>query len=99
MSAELHTVATVQDNLTRQPVRQNVRKLAESLGLALNIPAGSQLVMVLGTGNERTNLEALETWVRQSLIERDQLPTREAIPALIQSLEDCLLRWQEGETW
>lgn len=64
--------------------------------MALNVQPGRALVMVLGTGHERNNQEALETWVLQILIERDQLPTRETIPLLIEALEGTLTRWQES---
>ncbi|MYL24943.1 hypothetical protein [Vreelandella massiliensis] len=98
MTAKLHNVATLQDMLTRQVTHRNVRKLAESLGVALNISAtGSQLVMALGSGHERTNYEALQTWVRQTLNEKDLLPTREALPTLIKALEAQLIQLQQGE--
>ncbi len=95
MPAELHAIANVQDAIITQTARRNVRKLAGAVGLALNVQPGKALVMVLGTGSERNNQEALEHWVMQTLIERDLLPTREAIPLLIEVLEDTLTRWQE----
>ncbi|SEM17838.1 hypothetical protein [Halomonas daqiaonensis] len=62
-----------------------MRKPAGTVGLALNVQPGKALVMVLGTGSGQSNQEALELWVMQMLIERDLLPTRGAIPLLIES--------------
>lgn len=94
MPADLYAITTVQDTLITQSARRNVRKLASAVGLALNVQPGRGLVMVLGTGNERNNQEALETWVAQALIDRDLLPTREAIPMLLRELESTLTRWE-----
>ena len=94
MPADLYAITTVQDTLITQSARRNVRKLASAVGLALNVQPGRSLVMVLGTGNERNNQEALETWVAQALINHDLLPTREVIPMLLRELESTLTRWE-----
>ncbi|MCE8042298.1 hypothetical protein HOP60_09000 [Halomonas daqingensis] len=99
MLANLHAITTVQDTLITQSARRNVQKLASAVGLALNIQPGRGLVMVLGAGSERNNQEALESWVAQTLIDHDLLPTRETIPLLIEALEAILTQWQEDATW
>jgi len=96
MPADIYSIAAVQDTLITQSARRNVRKLASAVGLALNIRPGCSLVMLIGTGSERNNQEALESWVAQTLIDRDLLPTREVIPMLIDALEKTLTRWEEG---
>lgn len=48
------------DQLTR--LRQ-IRRLANALGVAAQIPEGDHLVLILGEGSERCNREALITWV------------------------------------
>jgi len=39
------------------------RRLAKALMLVLSIPHGDELVMVFGTGEEQSNLEAIANWV------------------------------------
>ena len=75
--------------------RRKVHKLAGALCVALNIPPGDQLVMLLGHGGEPSNLEAVKTWVSETLIEQNMLPTRLAIPVLLDMLEDELATWQD----
>lgn len=44
-------------------VRRRARNLADALAYIARIPQGHALVALIGHGNERTNLEALQTWV------------------------------------
>ena len=39
------------------------RRLAKTLMLVLSIPQGDELVMIFGTGQERSNLEAIANWI------------------------------------
>lgn len=71
-----------------------VRRLAGALRLALNIHPGSDLVMVLGHGGEKNNLEALETWVMRSLETHGLLPNRAALQPLLRKLEAYLTSWE-----
>lgn len=74
---------------------RKIHKLAGALCVALNIPDGDHLVMLLGHGGEPSNLEAVKTWVTETLIEGNLLPTRQAIPVLLNMLEHELTVWQD----
>lgn len=74
--------------------RTKIRRLAAALRLALNVHPGSDLVMVLGHGGEKNNLEALETWVMRSLEAHDLLPNRAALQPLLHKLEAYLTSWE-----
>lgn len=40
-----------------------LRNLAESLAMIAKVPEGRHLIAVIGSGNERSNIEALVTWI------------------------------------
>ena len=44
-------------------IRRKVRNLAEALACISEIPEGRQIVSIVGNGDERSNVEALQTWV------------------------------------
>ena len=43
------------------------RRLASAIQVALRIPDGDSLVFLIGRGHEASNLDALETWVKETL--------------------------------
>lgn len=47
--------------------KRKITNLADSLALLGRIPEGSQLVAIIGKGSERSNIEALRTWVGKEL--------------------------------
>lgn len=64
-----------------------VRNLASALTVAMNITPGNQLVMALGAGDERSNTEALETWVQLQLVPLRGMTNQQLLAELIQRLE------------
>lgn len=64
-----------------------VRNLASALTVAMNITPGNQLVMALGAGDERSNTEALETWVQLQLVPLRGMTSQQLLAELIQRLE------------
>lgn len=49
------------------PTENTYRRLANAMQQALLIPEGDALVFIIGKGTEDSNLEALETWVKEAL--------------------------------
>lgn len=76
------------------PAPRSVYKLADALNCALQIQSGRQLIYWLGTGEELSNLEALQTWVRSQLLEHGLHPTRQTLAFLMIELEKSLNRWE-----
>ncbi len=73
-------------------------RLAESLAAATSLAPGCALVMWLGDGQERTNLDALTTWVGRTLKQLGLDANRQAIPRLLAELERTLWAW-EDQAW
>lgn len=63
------------------------RNLASSLAIAVNLAPGNQLVLALGAGDERSNKEALETWVRLQLVPLRGMTNEQLLAELLQRLE------------
>ena len=72
----------------QQQRKRATRALARHLAFALNIPDATNLILILGRGDESGNHAALEYWVSDKLghIERWPLPADE-VHALISELE------------
>lgn len=86
-------LTVVQKNETfPAPDDRSINKLAEALTLALQIQSGCQLIYWLGNGEEASNLEALQTWVRSQLLKHGLHPTRQTLVFLIVELEKSLNR-------
>lgn len=75
---------------------QFVRNLASALTVAMNLPRGNQLVMVLGAGDERSNGEAMETWVRVQLAPLRDMTNQQLLAELMGRLEQTLTAHQEA---
>jgi hypothetical protein len=71
-----------------------VATLTSALNNAFQIRAGRELVYVLGSGQEESNIEALETWVRTSLERYGIAPTRHGLNILVAELEKQLTLWE-----
>lgn len=78
--------------------RRVERRLAESLAAATSIAQGSALVMWLGNGDEKSNLDALVTWTGYTLNQLKLEANRQAIPLLLAELERALWAW-EDQSW
>lgn len=70
---------------------RHVRNLAAALSSALNITPGTQLIMSLGAGDERSNLQALETWVRIELTSLGSMTSQQQLGELLSRLERRLV--------
>ncbi|MDP3535121.1 MAG: hypothetical protein Q8S08_07000 [Halomonas sp.] len=88
----LHVMAALQSQQRLE------RRLAESLAAATSLAPGCALVMWLGDGQERTNLDALTTWVGRTLKQLGLDANRQAIPRLLAELERTLWAW-EDQAW
>jgi len=95
MNASLHQICRHGNHIETVMMQRKVRKLANALGMALNLRPGNGLVMFLGHGGERDNYQALETWVSHVLEQACLLPTREALPVLMMRLESQLTEWED----
>tara|TARA_R110001583_G_scaffold149382_5_gene301493 strand:- start:427 stop:741 length:315 start_codon:yes stop_codon:yes gene_type:complete len=70
--------------------REEVRKLAAALVIALNIAPGKALILSLGQGHEASNFEAVESWVRTALAREQLQPGRFALQTLLPALDSRL---------
>ncbi|PVY76878.1 hypothetical protein C8D92_104109 [Tamilnaduibacter salinus] len=78
--------------------RRAIRNTARALCYGLRIPDGDHLVMILGNGDEKTNFDAVQTWVRDQLLMSGQAPGRANLNRLFHALEGELCRW-EASLW
>lgn len=67
--------------------RNDVKKLASALVIALNIVPGKTLILSLGQGHEASNVEAVESWVKATLAREQLSPGRFALQTLLPALE------------
>ncbi|MFT0212195.1 hypothetical protein VQ643_06210 [Pseudomonas sp. F1_0610] len=72
---------------------QTHRRLAEAMQQAMLIPEGDELVFVIGRGNESSNLEALETWVKESLDVLEDDLALAVLPLLLNRLGQTINHW------
>lgn len=71
-----------------------VANLTSALNNAFHIRPGRELVFALGSGQEESNIEALETWVRTSLGRYGIAPTQHGLSILVAELEKQLTLWE-----
>lgn len=67
--------------------RRLIHTMASALGVAFQVPEGRGLVLHLGLGGERSNLEALETWVCRQMLAHRVLPGTESLAWFVGQLE------------
>lgn len=72
---------------------QTCRRLAEAMQRAMMIPEGDEFVFLIGSGNESSNLEALETWVKESLDAFEDDLALAVLPLLLIRLEQTINHW------
>ena len=66
---------------------ESIGKLAASLSMAARVPEGTELVSVIGFGNENDNHEAVHSWIsKQTNIEYASNP-REIVEQLLHRFE------------
>ena len=69
------------------------RRLASAIQVALRIPEGDALVFLIGRGHEASNLDALETWVIETLPQLEEECGQAVLPYLLHQLENTMERW------
>jgi hypothetical protein len=75
------------------PTISTYRRLAKAMQYAMQIPEGDALVFLIGKGNEHSNLEALETWVRETLCTLEDECGVAMLPFLLDRLEQIMSQW------
>ena len=70
--------------------RRMIRNMASALNAAFQITPGQELVIFLGLGGERSNLEALETWVCRQMLTHRILPSLDSLGWFVGQLETML---------
>ncbi|RUT76888.1 hypothetical protein EHM94_17800 [Marinobacter sp. NP-6] len=76
------------------PPRAVLSRLARALQACLRIPEDDSLVCFLGFGWEENNTQALETWIKNTLMTPDEEGVRLMLPWLLDRLERELLRME-----
>ncbi len=80
----------------RNPV---VMRLAKSLAATYNVPQREdELVMIFGSGDESNNLQAIESWVRNSLFDIDEPMALDMLNHLVHRFGETLEQW-EASRW
>lgn len=80
-------IATSWFTLATPAERRAIRNTARALCYSLQIPDGDHLVVLLGNGDERSNFDALQTWVRDQLMMEECAPGRANLHRLLRMLE------------
>ncbi|MBF7728585.1 hypothetical protein [Pseudomonas sp. N040] len=80
------------DTSIEQREHQYLKHLTSALSHYLENPQGSELICVLGSGYEKNNRQALETWVfyHRDEVFQQRLDGRNPLNYLIEKLEDLL---------
>lgn len=72
---------------------QICRRLAKAMQHAMQIPEGDALVFLIGNGNEHSNLEAIETFVKETILTLEDEYGVIMLPLLLDRLEQTLNHW------
>ena len=72
---------------------QICRRLAKAMQHAMQIPEGDALVFLIGNGNEHSNLEAIETFVKETVLTLEDEYGVIMWPLLLDRLEQTLNHW------
>ena len=72
---------------------QICRRLAKAMRHAMQIPEGDALVFLIGNGNEHSNLEAIETFVKETVLTLEDEYGVIMLPLLLDRLEQTLNHW------
>ncbi|WP_375176622.1 hypothetical protein [Marinobacter mobilis] len=95
MRSELMLLAATPLNRLIPAERRTVRNLASSLCVAMGILHEERnLVAILGLGGERSNQEAMESWVYCELVKENLDAGRDSLPTLINRLQDLEHEWR-----
>ena len=72
---------------------QICRRLAKAMQHAMQIPEGDALVFLIGNGNEHSNLEAIETFVKETVLTLEDEYGVIMLPLLLDRLAQTLNHW------
>ncbi len=72
---------------------QIYRRLAKAMQHAMQISDGDELVFLIGKGSECSNLEALETFVKETILTLEDECGVIVLPLLLDRLEQTLSHW------
>ena len=72
---------------------QICRRLAKAMQHAMQIPEGDALVFLIGNGNEHSNLEAIETFIKETVLTLEDEYGVIMLPLLLDRLEQTLNHW------
>lgn len=72
---------------------QICHRLAKAMQHAMQIPEGDALVFLIGNGNEHSNLEAIETFVKETVLMLEDEYGVIMLPLLLDRLEQTLNHW------
>ena len=72
---------------------QICRRLAKAMQHAMQISDGDELVFLIGNGNEHSNLEAIETFVKETILTLEDEYGVIMLPLLLDRLEQTLNHW------
>lgn len=72
---------------------QICRRLAKAMQHAMQIPEGDALVFLIGNGSEHSNLEAIETFVKETFLMLEDEYGVIMLPLLLDRLEQTLNHW------
>ncbi len=75
------------------PTGSTYRRLAKAMQHAMQIPEGDALVFLIGKGSEHNNLEALETFVKETFSTLEDECGVLMLPLLMDRLEQTLNHW------
>lgn len=76
---------------------QICRRLAKAMQHAMQIPEGDALVFLIGNGNEHSNLEAIETFVKETVLTLEDEYGVIMLPLLLDRLEQTLNHWSAAQ--
>ena len=66
---------------------QIYRRLAQAMQYSMQIPEGDALVFMVGKGNEKSNLEALETFIKETVLTLEDEVGVVMLPLLMDRLD------------
>ncbi len=75
------------------PAGSTYRRLAKATQHAMRISDGDELVFLIGKGSECSNLEALETFVKETILTLEDECGVIMLPLLLDRLEQTLNHW------
>ncbi|MCH8501553.1 MAG: hypothetical protein LAT77_06540 [Aliidiomarina sp.] len=73
--------------------KPKIRRMAETLMNGFSITSDNSLVLALGNGTEKNNLEAMISWIERVIDERELSPENLCITVFVPLLQHDLHDW------